>query len=105
MFLDKVATVYRLSPNAEDNDKEKYVAVGNLQALKINVQPASAEVTALNEGQAGRTFTGFVTISGILIGDQLTISGTNQKFLVKGVEDWFFSPIPHLELVLFRGDN
>lgn len=105
MYFDKVATVYRLQPNASDTDKEQYAPVGNLSRVAINLQPASAEVIALNEGQAGRTFTGFVSVSGILIGDQITISGSNQKLIVKGVEEWYFSPIPHLELVLFKGDN
>lgn len=105
MFLDKIATVERLQPNLTDTDKEKYYAVGNYNAVKINIQPASAELTAITEGAYGQTFQGFVTVSGLKIGDRLTVSGSGDKFIIKGIEDQNWGPIPHLELVLFKGDN
>jgi hypothetical protein len=105
MYLDKIAKVERLTPTVADSDKEDYQAVGNYGAIRINLQPASPEVTALSEGQFGRTFTGFVTVSGIRLGDRITFSGSNDKFIVKGIQDQFYGPIPHLELVLFKGDN
>lgn len=105
MYLDKIAAVDRLTPTADDADKEGYIAVGNYEAIKINVQPASAEVTAVIDGAYGQTFTGFVTVSGIRLSDRITISGSNQKYIVKGIQDNHYGPIPHLELVLFKGDN
>lgn len=105
MYLDKIAQVERLIPTSGDSDKEQYQAVGNYGAIEINVQPATAELTAISEGVFGQTFTGFVTVSGIRIGDRITISGSNQRYIVKGIQDQYYGPIPHLELVLFKGDN
>lgn len=105
MFLDKIASAERLQPNAGDTDKEQYQAVGNLNAFKINIQPATAELTAISNGVYGQTFQAFVSISGLLIGDRITISGTGQQYIVRGRQDHWWGPIPHLELVLFEGDN
>jgi len=88
-----------------DSDKESYQAVGNYGAIKINVQPATAELTAVADGVFGQTYQAFVTVSGMRIGDRVTISGSNEKFIVKGIQDHNWGPIPHLELVLFKGDN
>lgn len=105
MYFDKVAQVYRLQPSSSDSDKEAYAGVGNLQGVQINIQPATAELTAISEGAFGQTFQAFVAISGILIGDKIVVSGTNDTFIVKGRQDNLSGPIPHLELVLFKGDN
>lgn len=105
MFLDKIAQVARLTPTAGDTDQEDYQAVSGLEAIRINVQPASAEVTALAEGVFGQTFTGFVRAVGIKLGDRITISGSNLKLITKGIQDHNWGPIPHLELILFKGDN
>lgn len=104
MYLDKIASVDRLMPLAGNIDKEQYQAVGNYGAVPINVQPASAELTAVTDGVFGQTFRAFVTVSGIRVGDRITISGSGQKFITKGVQDNNWGPIPHLELVLFKGD-
>lgn len=79
--------------------------MGNYEAIKINIQPATAELTAIAGGVYGQTFQGFVSVSGLRIGDRVTISGSNQQFIVKGIEDHFYGPLPHLEVVLFKGDN
>ena len=52
----------------------------------------------------GKTYTGFTPVSGIFIGDRVTVSG-GATFIVKGVKDWIQAPIPHLELLLFEGDE
>lgn len=101
MFFDKNATVSRLSPTPSDINKEVYVILAN---IRINIQPASAELVAVSEGVYGQTFQAFTTFSGIEVGDLITVSGTNDKFTVKGVGEWTFPPIPHLEIVLFKGD-
>lgn len=105
MFLDKIASVDRLQPTGADSDKEQYQAVGNYGAIQVNIQPATAELTAIANGVYGQTFQAFVSVSGIRIGDRITVSGTSQQFIVKGVEDHFYGPLPHLEIVLFKGDN
>lgn len=105
MFFDKIASVDELAPLSGDSDKEEYQAVSDLQAIRINVQPASAELTAISEGVFGQTFQGFTSALNIKIGHRITISGTGQKYIVKGINDHAWGPIPHLEIILFKGDN
>lgn len=105
MYFDKRAAVAELSPTAGDSDKEQYQAVSGLENILINVQPASAEVTALIEGVYGQTFTAFTEAKNIKIGNRITISGSNQIYVVKGIQEHNWGPIPHLELVLFKGDS
>lgn len=105
MFFEKVASIERLTVVVGSSDKEQYQPVGNMSGVRINIQPASAELTAVSNGVYGQTYRGFVSVSGIKISDRITISGTSKQFIVKGIQDWFYSPIPHLELVLFEGDN
>ena len=105
MYLDKICTVYRLQPDINDPDKESYQTVGNYHNVQINIQPASAELTAVSDGVYGQTYQAFATVSGIMVGDRITVSGTNKNFIVKGVSDYIWGPIPHLEITLFKGDN
>lgn len=105
MILNLKADVSRLTPDSGDSDKEQYASINGLGNIDINIQPASAELIAITEGAVGLTFEAFTSISGIFIGDRITVSGTGDKFIVKGVRDWFFAPIPHLELILFKGDE
>ena len=101
MFFDKTAASARLSQDASDNDKEAYSVFPINPNFRINIQPASADLTALVEGGLGMVFRGFTTYSGLEIGDQITISGSIKKFIVKGKNDWQQLPIPHLEVILF----
>ena len=105
MFFEKKAAVARLSPTSGDSNKEQYANITSYNNIDINVQPASAELTAVTNGIYGKTYRAFVSVSGIQVGDQITISGTNTKMIVQGVANWFYAPIPHLELTLFEGDN
>lgn len=105
MFYDKTGSVERLTVTVGDSDKEQYQAVTGLEAIKLNVQPASAELTAISEGVFGQTFRAFVGPLSLKIGDRITISGANTKYIVKGIQNFNWGPIPHLELVLFLGDN
>lgn len=105
MFFERNVSVQRLTAGAVDSDKENYAEITAYNNVKINIQPATAALTAVAEGVYGQTYQAFVTISGIRIGDRLTVSGTNDKFIVKGVNDWNYGPLPHCELILFKGDN
>lgn len=105
MYLDRTVLVERLQPLVSDPDKEQYQTVGNYEQVKANIQPASAELTAVSDGVFGKTYNAFVTVSGIRIGDRITDSQNGKKFIVKGRQDYYWGPIPHLELVLFEGDN
>lgn len=103
MILDRTVNIARLTPDNDNADKETYVTL--LTGVKMNIQPASAELLALSEGQIGKTFRAYTSISGILLSDKITVSGTSSTYIVKGVEDWYFLPLPHLELLLFEGDE
>ena len=105
LYLDKVVSIERLTPTDSDTDKEQYRAVGNYGAVRMNIQPASAELTAVSDGVYGQTYQAFVTVSGIKIGDRVTVTATGDKYIVKGISDHNWGPIPHLEIVLFKGDN
>jgi hypothetical protein len=105
VILDKTVSISRLTVTVNDVDKEQYQPVGNMHAVGMNIQPASAELTAVSEGVYGQTYRAFVSVSGIRIGDRVTVSGTNDRFTVKGVQDWYNGILPHLEIVLFKDDN
>jgi len=102
MFLNQKASVARLSPEAANNKNESYFEIKN--SIPINIQPATPELVAVSDGVYGQTYQAFTSVSGIEIGDRITLSGRGDKFIVKGVRDWFYAPIPHLELILFEGD-
>lgn len=105
MILDKVVAVARLTKNPLNSNQESYVAVGNMNAVGMNIQPADEALTAVAEGVYGQTYQAFTSVSGILIGDQITVSGTGDVFIVHGVKNEYYGPIPHLEMVLFKGEQ
>lgn len=105
MILNKIVAVARLTKNPLNASKESYQAVGNMQAIGMNIQPAEADLIAVSEGVYGQTFQAFTSVSGIQVGDQITVSGTADVFIVHGVKNQYYGPIPHLELVLFLGDQ
>lgn len=102
MILDLSARLSRISPLSDNSNKEQYSTI--IESFPINIQPASAELLVLAEGKLGQTFQAFTTVSGIEIGDKVTVSGINTIYTVKGVDNWNMQPLPHLELVLFKGD-
>ena len=108
MVLTQVITVKHLENDSADSDKEAYQTVAGLSSLKVNIQPADAETTAISEGSFGKTFKMFAptTASGVVIGDKVTvISGTNSgdAYIVKGKENWNMGgPMPHYEFTLFE---
>jgi len=105
MFFERTCAVARLTPTADNANKEQYVTIAAYQNININIQPATAELTAVADGVYGQTFQAFVSVSGIRNGDRITVSGTNAIYSVKGVSDWNYGLLPHYELILFKGDN
>jgi hypothetical protein len=112
MFADKVVFVEIFAPYASNNNKEAYITHsgfgtgvnGNPAAVRMNIQPMSAQMTILVEGVIGKTFTGFTTASGLVEGMRLTVSGTSQQFIVQGRQLYDYGPLQHSELVLFKRD-
>lgn len=101
MIQDKIVSVKYLLPDASDSDKESYVANAALSNVKINIQPAGDQTIAIVGGVLGQTYTAFTTRSGISEGNYLTVSGTTNVFIVRGVTDWSTpNLIPHYELLL-----
>ncbi len=85
------ALVKKLDPDSESADKEGYST--HIHGLKVNIQPASPEMIALNPiGETGKLYRGYTTRSGIKEGmivvtsGSLTISGMRYK--VVGIEEW-----------------
>ncbi len=103
MILPFRASVSRLSPETADGNKRAYSLINN--SISIDIQPANAELTAISEGRLGQTFRAFTTYSGVCIGDRVTVSGISENYSVKGVDNWNYGPLPHYELVLFKGDR
>lgn len=103
MLFERYISIARMSPTQASNDKEAYAVIAT--GIPFNLQPASAALTAMADGVYGQTYQGFTTYSGFAIGDQVSISGTTRKLIVKSLSDWNYQPIPHYELILFEGDQ
>ncbi len=112
MFLDKTVFVEMLDPTAADTNKEVYIAFSGFagpggivsSACKMNIQPASDQMTALVDGVLGKTFKAFTNASGIDSGMRVTVSGTNQRFIVHGRQNYDYAWLKHSEVVLFKRD-
>ena len=101
LILDTIVSVKRLTRDSDNSNKESYQPNLALQCVKCQLQPASAEDTAISGGVFGQTWIGFTTESGVLSGDHLTVSGTGKAYRVKGIQDWQLPDLsPHIEWTL-----
>lgn len=100
MILNTTVSTKRLTADGDDSDKESYVLVNGMSAIPANIQPASPEHTVLVEGVFGQVYRMFTTYDGFMVGDQVTDNTTNGVYVIKGIEDWNFPPLPHLEMTL-----
>lgn len=101
LIQDRIVAISRLQVDADNANKEQYVVNEALSFIAVNIQPATAQDTAIAQGVYGQTYTMFTTESGILSGDKVTVSGTGQIFIVRGVEDWSYPDLaPHYEITL-----
>jgi hypothetical protein len=101
MILDRVADFQRLQPDLTNANKESYQAYVPLQNVPIDIQPATNEDTVVAQGVFGHTWTGFTSISGMLVGDKLVIQQTGENLIVRGVQNWMSPELgPHTELLL-----
>lgn len=103
MIQDVVITVERLADTSSDADKEDYQSIGGFPTpLMANIQPASPEDTAIADGVFGQTYKMFMTASGVLAHDKITVSGTNDTYIVKGIEDFNQVLISSYQFTLFK---
>jgi len=109
-ILDKIVFVARLAKKT-DVDKEEYTTYSGFAgpgqiataAVRINIQPASAETTVLVDGAFGKTHKAYTSSSGVVEGMRLTVSGTGREYYVRGREAHENGILPsHYELVLTR---
>ena len=68
----------------------------------MNIQPASAEFTAMSDGQFFKTYKAFTTSSGVVEGFQVVVSGTGETYLVRGREAYGYGAGQHYELSLIK---
>lgn len=109
MLLDKTVIVSKITSDGVGTDKETYTTYsGYLEhglpsaAIRMNIQPASAELTAISDGEVFKTFKAFTTNSGVTEGMRVTVSGTNDVYTVKGRERFDYAIGIHYELVLIK---
>lgn len=103
MLLDKRVTINRLTPTS--NGQELYVTHSGFlpNGVMMNIQPASAEFTAMSDGQFFKTYKALCTNSGIVEGFQVVVSGTADKYIVRGRERYNYGSGQHYELSLEKG--
>lgn len=111
MFFDKVAFVSALRKDNPSSNKETFIAysgflLGGLptSAVKVNIQPASPELTAIADGEVFKTYKAFTATSGVTEGMTLTVSGTSNIYRVRGREAFDYRAGKHYELTLIKSD-
>lgn len=111
MFLDKTVFVEILTPYSSNGNKEAYTAFsgfsgpnGPTSAVRMNIQPMGAQMSMILEGVIGKSFTGFTSASGVTEGMRVTVSGTNQQYIVRGRQNFDYGPLQHSEVTLFKRD-
>lgn len=112
MFFDRVAFVSALQKDVPSVNKETFMpysgfVFGGIKsaAIKINIQPASPELTAVADGQMFKTYQAFTTASGLTEGMTVTISGTNTIYRVRGREPYDYGQGQHYEVTLVKSDT
>lgn len=111
MFYDKTAFVSALNRDNPSSNKETFtsysgfLANGNItSAIRVNIQPASPELTAISEGEVFKTYKAFTSASGVTEGMLLTVSGTTAIYRVRGREAFDYRQGKHYELTLIKRD-
>lgn len=112
MFFNQTAFVSALQKNNPSTDKDSFVTYSGFlinglptAAIKLNIQPASPELTAMADGQMFKTYKAFTSTSGVTDGMILTLSGTNTIYRVRGREAFDYMMGKHYELTLVKSDS
>lgn len=111
MLLDKTAYIKTLQRNNPVAGQEVFVTHSGFltngiasAAIKVNIQPAAPELTAISEGEVFKTFKAFTQASGVVEGMLLTVSGTSEMYRVRGREAFNYGSGQHYELTLIKSD-
>lgn len=103
MILDRICSIYHLTRDADNADKEQYKLDIGLINTPLHIQPGGNEDTILSDGVFTQTWVGFTTESGIRSGDKITISGAVvSNYMVRGLQNWDFGDCPHYGLTLLE---
>ena len=102
------AIAKKLDPDSASADKEGFVT--HIHGLKVNIQPASPEMIALNPiGETGKLYRGFTTRSGIREGMMIVTSGSltvsGMRYRVTGVEEWRGPLGTTFNLILYQSNE
>lgn len=112
MILDKTGIISALRRDYPTTDQETFITYSGFglngvtgAAIKLNVQPASPELTAMSEGEMFKTHKAFTTASGVVESMLVTISGSGEVYRVRGRERFDYGMGQHYELTLVRNDG
>ena len=100
VLTDKYISVEHLEPDNNNANKEGYVSDIGLLHVAVNIQPTSPEMIELYGGSYGKAHTMFTTASGIIETDRVTVSGTTEKYIVKGKQIFNYQVGQHSEYYL-----
>lgn len=112
MYLDKTGFVATLQRTPGNSDKEVYTTFSGFlgpqgiptAAIKLNIQPADLQLVALTDGVVGKTFKAFTNASGVVDGMRITVSGSNERYIVQGRGEYNFV-LNSYELILSKGER
>ena len=111
MLLDKTAFISNLQVNNPTTDQEVFVTFSGFlfngihsAAIRLNIQPASPELTMFADGETFKTYKAFTTASGVVEGMLVTVSGTNEVYRVRGREAFPYGAGQHYELTLVKSN-
>lgn len=104
MLFDKYVTVeYRTVSGTYGN--QVYVAHPGFTTVAVNIQPIQDTFANTGNGMFFKNYRVFTTNSGIVEGFRLTVSGTGEKYIVRGRANYGYIVLPHFELVAERDDR
>lgn len=96
MLFDKFVSVeYRTASGVNF----VYMPLPGYSSIAVNIQPIGKEFANMNDGMFFKTYQIFTSASGITEGHRLTVSGTGEKFIVRGRQRFDYIVAPHYELV------
>lgn len=101
-FNRHILKVEALVQDVDNSDKESYQVDISQLAVPADVQPANGEDTVLAEGVYGKTYNIFTTISGIIVGNRVTVMNTTMSGLIMNIvgrKDYNSGFVPHYELL------